>query len=295
MPEGELYKYAAYYGLDRAPYSMSAGFVESRGMRVFVLSMKGERPDDGWEPRGTVFFVHGFLLHSGFWFKHVAFLLESGYDLVMMDLPGHGLSDGITGDIDDFSRYGDALRALVRAAEGEFPKPWFAMGHSTGCSAWLDYLLDRDAGPFSRFVFLAPLVRNTMWFAARTGDVATHRDIPWLPAMDPDRPQDPEFRASMDADPIWPKLFPYRWPRALFRWNDALAWRTVPKVDLAILQGDSDDVVDWRWNLSFYRDRLPDVRIRMFEGIGHELLFDIRERIPEVQTAVLEELSRPLR
>ncbi|MCX7787732.1 MAG: alpha/beta hydrolase, partial [Spirochaetes bacterium] len=75
-----------------------------------TLHLDGERPRN--HVRGTVFLVHGYLDHSGSWSPVIKKILSERFVVVALDLPGHGVSGGIRGDIEDFSQYGEAVRRV---------------------------------------------------------------------------------------------------------------------------------------------------------------------------------------
>jgi alpha-beta hydrolase superfamily lysophospholipase len=117
-------RYATRYGIDPERHRWEYGLVRAEGGSVFVQRLFSSRDDA--RRRGTLAFVHGFLLHSGLWIPRLSFLLDEGWDLCLIDLPGHGLSGGERGGVDDFNKYGGALSAalaeLAPAARGYLAK-----------------------------------------------------------------------------------------------------------------------------------------------------------------------------
>ena len=53
---------------------------------------------DGIEPRGTVVFHHGYGAYARLYLPTLGLLAEEGFNVVALDRPGHGLSDGRRGD-----------------------------------------------------------------------------------------------------------------------------------------------------------------------------------------------------
>jgi len=77
--------------------------------------------------------VHGFSEHMRCYFEAAEELREKGVAVHIMDLPGHGLSGGPRGHIDDFQEFLDIVD-LMLLGNPHFlkTKPTFIMGHSLG-------------------------------------------------------------------------------------------------------------------------------------------------------------------
>ncbi|MDE2312744.1 MAG: alpha/beta hydrolase, partial [Elusimicrobia bacterium] len=86
-----------------------------------VLSLKSDGLELGVNvlvpqgvPVGTMFQLHGYLANSLTFAAVDAEFLKRSWVVSAMDLPGHGMSQGSRGDIDHWSRYGDAVRHCIR-------------------------------------------------------------------------------------------------------------------------------------------------------------------------------------
>lgn len=242
----------------------------------------GEHPKEppGVYLRGTVFLVHGYLDHSGSWAPVIKRILREGYLVIALDLPGHGISGGERGDIGDFSLYGEAVRRVVDwAVKVSPPRPWIAIGHSTGASAiWIALvrtLIEDGGGPlqagggtvaergnvgetvFDNVLFLAPLVRSAHWRLSMTLVSLTRWAIPY-------------WRSRAAIDPLFPiPYFPVHWAEKLKNWESKVD--EYPSISQKgwILQGTSDEVVDHSYSIPFLRSKLPGFRVRYIEGAGH--------------------------
>jgi pimeloyl-ACP methyl ester carboxylesterase len=109
------------------------------------------------EPRGTALFIHGYMASVGSSDSAIRTLLNDGWLVVALDLPGHGKSGGERHDIGDFSEYGAAVR-LVADALSSAPGPLAIVGHSLGAAAILSSLESMAARP-EVMVLIAPLLR----------------------------------------------------------------------------------------------------------------------------------------
>ncbi len=227
------------------------------------------------ESKGTVLLVHGFLSHFGFFQDLIPLLLENGWGVAGIDLPGHGLSSGIPTHIDDFADYGAAVAALSRAITPTAPRPFAAVGHSMGCAALLEYRLNRGES-IRDYIFVAPLVRSTMYGLSQFGFAIFNPLIKTLPRMYQKTSSDLEYLDFQEnRDPLQHDAIQPSWVRALFSWNSKIEETRLPAMDLSIIQGDQDKVVDYSYNLKFYADQLEGVRIFNIPGGRHELLKEI--------------------
>lgn len=222
-------------------------------------------------PRGTVFVVHGFLTHTGLMLPEIRVLLEAGWEVAAIDLPGHGLSSGARADIGDFSDYGAAVLAAVDSRP--WPKPWRALGHSTGCAA----LLEAEAlapGRLTAFFFEAPLVRSWGWNASSFGYFLLGWLKPVLPARTGASSCDPSFALFVKNDPLGLHAFPLSWFGALLAFQDRVKGMGPFDAPLTIIQGSADTVVDAAYNLPRLAAIFPKHSLHMIPGAFHYLFRD---------------------
>jgi lysophospholipase len=112
---------------------------------------------------GTVAIIEGRAEFVEKYCEVVAELTERGFDVVVLDWRGQGLSDRLLrnrrkGHVSSFRAYRTDLEALRdQILEPFCPKPWFALGHSMGGAILLDQAHDGDS-PFERMVLTAPMI-----------------------------------------------------------------------------------------------------------------------------------------
>lgn len=245
------------------------GYIHSAGYNIAVQCLR--RPN----ARATVFVFHGYYDHVGLYNNVIHYCLKHGCDVVAYDLPGHGLSSGERAAIDSFHTYRQVLRDVLEAlAPLDLTTPYLAMAQSTGCAILMSHLLDGGAGDFDRSVLMAPLVRPAAWWWGRPAHTLLKPFIHSLPRRFADNSDDQAFLEFLrNRDPLQPRRLPVSWVGALkawLPWFHALAPQ--PECKVLILQGNSDDTVDWRYNLPVIRDNFPAHKEVMIPGARHHLV-----------------------
>lgn len=114
-------------------------------------------------PRGTVALVQGRAEFIEKYFEVIGELLSRGFVVASFDWRGQGLSQRLLGA----KAKGHLLRStdyrldldafIGQLLTPDCPKPWFALAHSMGAAALLDYV-GAVAAPFARIVGVAPMV-----------------------------------------------------------------------------------------------------------------------------------------
>lgn len=89
-----------------------------------------------WEPdgeaKGVIVMVHGALEHHRRYGWLIEMWRQAGFQVIMGDLPGHGLTTRSSrGHIDSFDEYLDEVKDWVETAY-QFDLPVFLLGHSMG-------------------------------------------------------------------------------------------------------------------------------------------------------------------
>jgi len=221
------------------------------------------------EPRGTAVVMHGYYDHSGLYGKLARWALEQRCNVLLFDLPGHGLSTGEPAVIDDFADYGRAVADVLECAT--LPGlPLWVMAQSTGCAAVMSFAR-QSPWPFDATVLLAPLVRPAGWRGVRLAHRFLAPFIDSVPRRFAASSSDPEFLDFLRRDPLQCHRVPLRWVGALRRWLAALEREDLGVGPALVIQGDRDDTVEWRYNVPFVQTLFPGSAVAYIEGAGHQL------------------------
>ncbi len=233
-----------------------------------------------WKPpsaRGTVFLVHGLFDHVGLFQHLIRHFLKSGYAVVAVDLPGHGLSSGLPTAIADFHYYSQVIADTHGFFSGHCKAPCYGVGQSTGAAVLMDLAFKGAAKQqppdFERLVLLGPLVRPRQWWLGRLaflalGGFVQHVQRDFANANS----HDEEFCNFLrNHDPLQARQLSVSWVAALNRWINDFDHQPTVDVPTLIVQGTQDRVVDWRYNLQKIQQHFSCVQVNMVEGARHHL------------------------
>jgi alpha-beta hydrolase superfamily lysophospholipase len=237
--------------------------------------------------RATALTVHGYYDHSGLMAPLINELLNEHIAVVAVDLPGHGLSGGPRAAIDDFGEYAEAVQATITALKPVQIGPLFAIGHSTGCAALLEYVVTTADNGVDGAVFVAPLVRSAFWTLSKIAQplVSWKSESPrWYRNSSSDK----GFLTFLKNDPLGYDRFPSRWSSALFTWEQRTQRYGTCALPLLIVQGDKDETVDWRYNLPFLHKLFPNSQTIIIPGGRHHLL----NESPPLRRKAFEAITR---
>jgi lysophospholipase len=231
-----------------------------------------------WEPpvsKGTVIIVHGYLDHLGLFSPLINHLLDQEFTVVCFDLPGLGLSDGERASINDFAEYTHVLDHIIKLCQQRFTGPLHSLGQSTGGAILLKHLLNTNKNttyPFASLNLLAPLLHPKGWWLNRH----------LLPIVTPFRKalkrrfgessHDTEFLKFLrEKDFFQPKVMPLPWFGAAEKWAKEFEACDGSDYPVNIIQGTSDQTLDWKYNLEVFAEKLPHMQLQIIEDAYHHM------------------------
>lgn len=227
--------------------------------------------------RGTVILLHGYFDHVGLYKHIIEYCLQRQLDVVAFDLPGHGLSSGVPASIDSFSRYRDALLAVLDVIEQEsLAQPWSLVGQSTGGAVIIDSLLNNkieSSYPIEKFITLAPLLRPFAWKTSRVLFALSRLFLKSSMRNFSENSHDQEFlKFIRNEDPLQSRRLMRDWVSAMILYQKAFAAAPVSNNKLQIIQGTSDTTVDWQYNLKKLGEKFPSSTVYKISGARHHLV-----------------------
>ncbi|UCZ51553.1 alpha/beta hydrolase [Bacillus shivajii] len=257
------------------------GTIKVNGKKQFLQLFLKENPKD------TVFFVHGYLDHSGGLSRTVNHLLEENYQVVMLDLPGHGFSEGEEGRISNFENYVLAVENGYEYIKETLKIDEVAgLGHSTGAAILFHASTERKVN-LSRLILVAPLYLPYRWnvfkgFLLLLGKFVSKKKRSFKKNSD-----DFFYQNFIKNDPLQVKILQADWLVALEKWQGEIVNCPKGRMPTYLLQGTKDTTVEWKRNITFYQEKCDDFQAVLFEGGRHQLL---NERI-EIRHHVHQRIS----
>lgn len=243
--------------------------------------------------------VHGFGEHSEL-YRHLAeFFVDRSYEVLALDLRGHGRSAGPRGFIRNWDEYREDVDTLMKVAGDAVPAlPAFLVGHSMGGLIAIEYALHYPGrlagvvamGPalgdigVSRFLLGLSRVMSKVWpgFALDTGLESASMS------------RDPKVVERLDADPMTHGRGTARLGTEVVDTIARVRRRAGElKVPILLQHGEDDRVAlpdGTRW--FFERVTHPDKELKTYPGGYHNLFIDINWR--EVLRDIDEWISRRL-
>ncbi len=252
-------------------------------------------PIQSWipkEPRFQLTLVHGLAEHRGCYLKWFSQLNALGIAVHSLDLPGHGLAEGVRGHIYSLQDYIDCLEQL-RTENPHFIEslPSFVFGHSMG-GLIASHYMQQNPGNFLGMILCSPLCGFDCLHGAVARLVAKYlmRKDPSMPVPKPPGfdalSRDPAMRQVYLTDPLRVLVLSPAHYLQMLDWSAEIQ-RVAPDIQTPslVFMADKDKVVSPRAIQTFYQKLgSPDKSLVVFTYAFHEI---IQEREKEELTPIL--------
>lgn len=286
--------YFQHYDLGFSEYQAqhSAGYIDTQGFKIVVQRWQQN------DAKGTALIMHGYYDHVGLYDHLIRFCLSQGWNVVMYDLPGHGLSSGEPAVIDSFQQYDAVFERVVDDIRQHEALPLRVFGQSTGGAIIINYLLTRGIqqanSPFADVLLLAPLIRPRQWPKAKFLHSVLKFFIKQVKRHFNDNSPDADFLTFIaQHDPLQPKHLSVRWVGALKQWVPMIESQSPTDMPIGVIQGDHDQTVEWQHNLSVLTRVFPQHRLLMMAGGQHHLVNESPSNRDRMFQQVMEWVKSP--
>ncbi|HEY3699630.1 MAG TPA: alpha/beta hydrolase [Spongiibacteraceae bacterium] len=227
---------------------------------------------DSKKSRGTCFIFHGYFDHAGLFKNLIEYCLRRDLNVVIYDLPGHGLSTGERVSIPSFSDYLTVMKDCLKLFADIAPRPWHAIAQSTGAAILMDYQLQELPPGFDKIVLLGPLVRAAEWRLVKLAYWVGSKFLEKVPRKFGGNSSDLKFIEFVEkTDPLQARYIAVRWVDALLRWESRFDHLPTSDKPILIMQGQRDTTVDWRYNIPAIRKKFPKARYLPLQEAYHHL------------------------
>lgn len=290
--------YARFYKIDFASSSkvatQSIRFVKSARFNMVVQRFVPP------EPKAFALICHGYFDHAGLYGSLIEALLDKGVEVIVFDLPGHGLSSGDRAAISCFSDYQHAFNDVVLEICKEFShwgEGFSLIGQSTGAAIIADSLLQEEHKflnevKLKHAVLLAPLLRPKAWSKAELMHSLIKNYKKYWPRSFRANTHSTSFSEFIKQhDPMQCTSLSVDWIGALRKWLPEILSRPASFIPISIVQGTDDETVDWEFNLQNYRRLFPNARVTLIEDAKHQLANESEPYQAKVFAAVFAALG----
>jgi alpha-beta hydrolase superfamily lysophospholipase len=257
----------------------SDGYFEGvGGLRLYYRAWEVPRP------RSAIAVVHGLGEHGGRYEAFAQRLGNYGFSTFVLDLRGHGLSDGRRGHVRRFEVFLQDVDRFRREIQGliDVGSPMFLLGHSMGGLIALRYLEEFDT-PFRGGIIVSPWLATAMpvprWKVTLAG--VLNRVLPAIPIKSnipaEHLSRDPAIVREYRDDPlvhssVTPRLF----SEASIAMGLVLQRSDRIRVPLMFALAGADQVVATPRSEAFARSlSAKDVKIHVYEDSYHEIFNDL--------------------
>jgi len=251
-----------------------------------------------YKPKGKkvskyLIYCHGYFDHSGIYGPLISLLNKNDIGIILYDMPGHGLTPGKMAEINDFGEYVRVLEGLISYSYEQLAKndnniEFYLMGYSTGAAVVMEYLMHHDKlikkNVINKTVLCSPLVRVAA-YNIRKFIINLLNNITYLKRNFDHNTHNVKFSHFIKYnDPLQGKYIPISWIKAMSNWNERFTYYGVnDKVQMGIMQGTKDIVVDWKYNINQIMRKFPNCRLQYIEEAYHNLLNEDKEYLSIVQ------------
>jgi alpha-beta hydrolase superfamily lysophospholipase len=239
--------------------------------------------------RATVLVLHGGGDHGGRYPALTTALVRAGYQVALIDLRGHGQSDGRRWHVDAFQDNLADLDAFAAklSQDGVAGDRLFVIGHSHGGLVAALWGISRGrhvagfvlSSPYFKLAIAPPPLKL---LAAKL----VARVVPWLPVPAglafSELTSDVEMQRWTERDPLYGRKTTPRWFEESRRAQaEALRRAGEFEAPLLVLAGGADRIADARVARRFVeRAGSRDKRVVVYDGFRHEIFNEVRREAP---------------
>jgi len=273
----EAAEHVAAFDVYRRFYSLPTDTLVSH--RIGQININGQRiVCQAWSPPNpdqTVLIVNGLYEHAGLHGQLINYYLARNQRVCLYDTVGHGLSDGTEAAVESFDIYQEILETVTAIFKEVFQCEMNAIGQSTGGGVLIHHVLRHRPCHYQQIIVLSPLHRCAGWWWVTHLHSVLKYFVNKIPRGFSPSSHDGAFVDFLaKRDPLQSRYLRLNWVAAMRAAEKAFYQLPPSDYPLIVLQGDDDDVVDWRYNVPQFNDRFSHLSLHMVAGAKHQLAFE---------------------
>lgn len=226
----------------------------------------------------TILLVHGLGEHSGRYDRWAELFTEKGFNVLAVDLRGHGKSEGKRGHVKSIERYLDDIDLLFSEGKKLFPESKFVLyGHSMGGNLVLNHVIRRNH-PIAALIATSPWLKLTNPPSEILVSVISFlKKI--LPSFtipnglnSEDISHDPEVIRNYPGDPLNHNKISFRLFHEIYE-GGLHALRNVYKINypFLLMHGTADNITSPKASEKYVMNTTKRTHLKLWEGQYHEL------------------------
>ncbi len=252
-----------------------ATFVAPDGLQLVFDAVEAPRPS------AAILILHGWSDHAGRWAETAETLRNAGYSAYLLDLRGHGRSEGRRGHLSRFSQLLGDLHSFRRVVRVRTAAPQVLLGHSFGGLVALRYLETQPLEPLAGTIVASPFlglgfaVNPLKLLAGRLlADLAPSVSLPT--GLDSEAlSRDPAVGPAYRADPlVHQRMTAGAWKE--IQWAQRAVAADAHRIEgpIQFLLTGEDRIVDAEMARAFADGLRGEVQVRWYPEMYHEALHD---------------------
>ncbi len=262
----EYYTYYGFHRLESARVTHQLGTIDVGGRKLAVHFWQHHAP------RGTVLVCHGLFDHCGLFVELIDHLLGEQYSVLAFDLPEHGLSSGVFGELSDFGVYAECIQGVLDYFSKQLPRPVIGLGQSTGAAALMCHALRySQRTSITSLILLAPLIRAYAWTSIRAGHVLLRHFVDRVPRRFITNSHSEGFCEKLKRDPLQAHYIAVNWVSAMIAWEKEFRASLGCGLPTLVVQGTQDATVDAKKNMRLMESHFPNLDIVYVRDAMHHL------------------------
>ena len=278
-------EYLDYYGMHFSKTLTAQNIQHQLGKKSFAGFDIAVHWFSQTHAKGNVIVNHGYMDHSGLYRHLVQFLLQQGFNVLIYDLPGHGLSSGERAGIASFQCYQAVLKQLLAFAAPQLQGSNYLLGQSTGAAIAMDFVLHKPQLRIEKVILLAPLVIPKRWMSIRCALFFSRYWLTQVRRTFSINSSDQAFLTFIaEHDPLQTRFIKSSWLNALEKWQSHFDHAQKTDTPTLLIQGERDATVEWRYNIAAIEQHFMQLDMQLLDDASHHLVNEseaIRTRVFE--------------
>lgn len=258
----------AHYDFSQeANYSFSLKEIESYPYKIAAHTYNLKTTN-----KGVFVTIHGYLDNCGYFKDIHSYLFSAGFDVICLELPGHGLSTGKTAQIKNFKEYGQIFSVLdINALRSNYSSVNF-IAHSTAATTYVEAIRAKLTPNFDKVILLAPLGRSKFFKPSMILHSAIGSIIKKVPRK---LSRVKRFNEIKKGDPSYINFTPTEWVKAFKEWDkDIFFVNNISTKPINLIFGEKDKVLASKYSSRLYKRLFPNSEITFIEKGSHHFDLD---------------------